>query len=134
VWIDATGWLNRPSDDLRARIGAAYGVISTCPLYLKSPAIRGRLCPGIGVGALWAYGLHLPDTSHSVRLLTLGSLAAAAHVRIFGPLELVLTARMEVPFVRQKFVYRRADGQSPRIHETGVIAGSFFGGLGLCFR
>jgi hypothetical protein len=134
VWIEATGWLNQPSRDLRARIGAAYGIVSTCPLYLKHKAIRARLCPGFGAGALWATGQHLPEQAHSVSFLPLGVLAGALHVHILGPLELVLTARMEVPFARLKFVYWRADGESPRIHETAVVSGSFFGGLGLCFR
>jgi hypothetical protein len=64
----------------------------------------------------------------------MAALTAGVHVRIFGPLELFLAARMEVPFARPKFVYRRAGGGLATIHEAAVIAGSFFGGLGLCFR
>jgi hypothetical protein len=134
VWIEATGWFEQPSDDLRAEVGAAYALLSICPLYLKNRAIRGRLCPGVAAGALWASGQHLPDAQKSVSFLTLASLAAAAHIRIFGPLELVLSARMEVPFKRITFAYYSADGTTPEIHQTAVITGSFFGGLGLCFR
>jgi hypothetical protein len=135
VWLEATGWLNQPSQDGHARMGAAYGILSICPLYLtKGRALRGRLCPGIAAGALWASGHQFPDASSDVSFLTLATLAAALHVQIVGPLELVLSARMEVPLVRLKYVYQAADGESPKIHETAVVTGSFFGGLGLCFR
>jgi hypothetical protein len=135
VWLEATGWLNQPSQDLHGRIGAAYGILSICPLYLtKGRALRGRLCPGFAAGALWASGHKLPEVAHDVSFLTLATLVAALHVQIVGPLELVLSARMEVPLVRANYVYRGADGESPQIHETAVITGSFFGGLGLCFR
>jgi hypothetical protein len=134
IWLEATGWLPQESRDRHALVGAAYGLLSTCPLYMKWRPVRIRLCPGIGVGAVWAEGRRLPRTTTSVRLLTMAALTAGVHVRIFGPLELFLAARMEVPFARPKFVYRRAGGGLATIHEAAVIAGSFFGGLGLCFR
>ncbi len=134
IWLEATGWFPQQSRDRHALINAAYGVLSTCPLYMRWAPVRIRLCPGVAVGAVWAEGRGLPRTTNSVRLLTMAALTAGVHVRIFGPLELVLAARMEVPFARPKFVYRRSDNRYPVIHESTVIAGSFFGGLGLCFR
>jgi len=134
IWLEATGWFPQQSRDRHALISAAYGLVSTCPLSMGWAPVRIRLCPGLGFGAIWAEGRGLPRTTSSVRLLTMAALTAGVHVRIFGPLELVLSARMEVPFARPKFVYRRSDDRYPVIHEATVIAGSFFGGLGLRFR
>lgn len=134
IWLEATGWLPQESRDRRAVVATAYGLVSTCPLYMRWAAVRIRLCPGVGMGAVWAEGRSLPSTTTSVRLLTMAALTAGVHVRIIGPLELVLAARMEVPFRRPRFIYRRSDDRYPVIHESTVIAGSFFGGLGLCFR
>jgi hypothetical protein len=134
IWISASGWLNQTSSDERAEIGTAYGTLSTCPLYLTPGRFRVRLCPGFAVGAMWASGRNLPGPEDKVSLLTMASLAGAAHVKLVGPLELIVDVRVEVPLERLKFVYESISGAPEQIFITHPVTGSFFGGLGLRFR
>jgi hypothetical protein len=134
IWFQATGWLAEVSKDGRARLGAAYATVTTCPLRWENQRVRLRLCPGVALGAMWADARKLPSTKDQVPLLIMGALQGALHVKLVGPLEFILDARLEVPLRRLKFVYYRNDGDIPQVHLTAPVTGSFFGGLGLRFR
>lgn len=134
IWISGTGWFHELSSDGRGRFGAAYGTLATCPLHWGNTRVRLRLCPGLAMGAMWAEGRNVLAAKESVNFLTLGSLQGAAHIRIAGPLELILDVRMEVPLWRLEFLYYRENAVTESVHVTRFVTGSFFGGLGLRFR
>ena len=134
IWLAGSGWLSERTSDARGRLGAAYGSISTCPFVLEKSRVRGELCPGIAIGAIWAEGRKVAQSERTVSPLAMISLGLHARVKLVGPLELVGVVRGEVPVVRLTFVYYREDGRAPEIHETRPVVLSIFGGLGLRFR
>lgn len=134
IWLSGSGWLEQQGTDGRGRFVAAYGTLATCPLLLEKGRIRGELCPGLAIGAMWSEGRGVAETQRAVTPLAMASLALQVRIRLVGPLELVGITRAEAPVTRLTFVYYREDGRAPEIHQTTPVVVSFFGGLGLRFR
>ncbi|MET0343360.1 MAG: hypothetical protein ABW252_20285 [Polyangiales bacterium] len=134
IWLQATGWLEAISSNQRGRFSALYAGILTCPLRGERGRLRGRICPGLSFGALWAEGRGFSVPVKSRRPLILGGLEAGGSVKLIGPLEGILMLRAEAVPMRSTFIYRRRDGSAADIHRPSVVVGSAFLGLGLRFR
>ena len=134
IWLQVTSMLNEPNPDPQTSIGTAYGTLMVCPLRLEKARFRGQLCPSVSAGAVWSEGRQLRANTPSTDPIVLAGLTLDLHVRLAGPLELVAQARADAPLIHLEFVYRRADGASPQLHETAPVVGTFLGGIGLRFR
>jgi hypothetical protein len=134
IWLTATGFLPRESKDGRGRFAAVYGGVAVCPLTFASGRLRAQVCPGLSAGALWAKAKGLLVARDQKHPIALAGLDFIGDFRVAGPLALSLRVRAEVPLSRERFVYYRADGATPELHQAAPVALSLFGGLSLLFR
>jgi hypothetical protein len=134
VWLELTGYLPRRTASGRAEFSALYAGVYPCPLHVERRRVRARICPGFSAGALWARGRSFRVKHKDTEVLAQIGLELAGDVQIWGPLRAALTVRPELPLVRQRYVYYRADGGEPELHESRPLTVAAFLGAELRFR
>ena len=135
IGLHGTGWLpSALSDTGKVEFFAFYFGVMTCPLHLDRPRVHARLCPGMaGGGYRWRSSGYLWNRTRKDDLW-LAELEAAFELRLVGPVELVVLARMDLPMIRSQATISSPSATDKVVFEVSPVTASGFAGLGLRFR
>lgn len=119
----------------RASFSLAFGGAGACPLRHASDRLSAYACATVQVGFVRAsaegFDVVQPDER---RLHVAGALEGRVSLRIAGPLALRVGLSGAAPFVRDAFVYRRADGTQADLFRMAPIVGLADVGVGVVIR
>jgi len=131
--LDATLWPSQAAEEAGGgvRVGGWSVGFLLCPLAWKPEPWRFEGCVGQEVGWLEAEGFGYDETESATRLTYgLGPRGRGA-LGLAGPLALRFGVGVQAVLVRDRFVYRRADGTDTGLHRAAPVAGVAELGLGL---
>ncbi len=121
------------TSDSGTKLQASALALLLCPLQYRSASIEGWVCGGQSLGLIRSQGFGFVKNQESNRLLIAGALRARGALRLSGPLSLRAGVGADVPLLRDRFVYRRSDGQSATLFRPKPVVGTAELGLGLSF-
>ena len=132
--VEWTWWPPRDASDAGAGADLrrqSFGLF-VCPLALAPEPVRLHACVGQQVGWIRAEGYGFDENRDRERITYGVSFRARGSIQLVGPLTFRAGLELEVPWVRDRFVFTEGDGTQDRLYR--LPPASLVGELGLGLR
>jgi hypothetical protein len=130
---DGSAWVSvGPPAGKGGRFWAWQAGAGLCPDLAAGEAVNVSACAGTQWGIMYGTGSGLDYNLSTRRPIMLADARVRGSVTLAGPLSLLATIGVGVPWIRPRFVYLEPSAPSHEVHRPSPVVA--FGGLGLELR